>query len=80
MPSAQFPVTISSELNQGVQLARTHATLAAACLGHPALPALLERCASEGGQVGEGLLSPRRRMRDEECARMGSRCAAMGSR
>ncbi len=46
------PPKTAHVLQDTLFLAATRPRLAAACLGHAALPALLERCAAEGGQVG----------------------------
>ncbi len=46
------PPKTADVLRDTMTLAATRPRLAAAFLGHPALPALLERCAAEGGQVG----------------------------
>ncbi|PRW20463.1 histone-lysine N-methyltransferase SET domain containing [Chlorella sorokiniana] len=50
----QDPPTAAHVLSDAFELAAAHPCLQATCLGHPALPALLERCAAEEDIPPEG--------------------------
>ncbi|PRW20495.1 histone-lysine N-methyltransferase SET domain containing [Chlorella sorokiniana] len=64
-------------LQTALQLGAAHLCLAEACLGHPALPALLERCAAEeAGQAAGGIATQLRSLLDGLLSQAAERSTA----